>query len=147
LGTGWTFKDLATPLRTITVDTCSHATSPLSTLSESTIPNVSTQVDTTKNDTAISVFSTQTSALLNQVSAASRPVIKNWTQGQLIGQGAFGKVFHGVNLDTGEIMAVKQVLIGPANDTQKKRREDALRREMELLEEMDHVHIVRYLGA
>lgn len=75
-----------------------------------------------------------------------RPVIRSWTQGQLIGQGAFGKVFHGLNLDSGEIMAVKQVLIGPANDVQKKKREDALRREMELLEEMDNTYIVRYLG-
>ncbi len=77
---------------------------------------------------------------------SKRQQITRWTQGQIIGQGAFGKVFHGLNLDTGEIMAVKQVLIGPANDTQKKKREDALRREMELFEEMDHVHIVRYLG-
>ena len=55
-------------------------------------------------------------------------------------------MFHGLNLDTGEIMAVKQVLLGPASDAQKKKHEDALRREMELLEEMDHQNIVRYLG-
>lgn len=75
-----------------------------------------------------------------------RPLINQWTQGQLIGQGAFGKVFHGLNLENGDIMAVKQVLIGSVNDAQKTKREDALRREMELFEEMDNAYIVRYLG-
>ena len=110
------------------------------------------EIESLKHESALSLLESKSQS--NNLSVPTpiipriqRPTITRWTQGQIIGQGAFGKVFHGLNLDTGEIMAVKQVLIGPANDTQKKKREDALRREMELLEEMDHIHIVRYLGT
>lgn len=74
--------------------------------------------------------------------------------GKLIGQGAFGKVFIGLNLDSGELMAVKQVersiLSGDtkkSNDVAKQKREDALRREIDFLKEMEHINIVRYLGS
>ena len=33
----------------------------------------------------------------------------HWTRGELIGQGAFGKVYMGLNSETGQLMAVKQV--------------------------------------
>ena len=33
----------------------------------------------------------------------------NWTKGKLIGAGAFGRVFQGLDDDTGQIVAVKQV--------------------------------------
>ena len=33
----------------------------------------------------------------------------HWTRGELIGQGAFGKVYMGLNNETGQLMAVKQV--------------------------------------
>lgn len=39
--------------------------------------------------------------------AESGPV--NWTRGELIGAGAFGRVYLGLNNDTGQLMAVKQV--------------------------------------
>jgi serine/threonine protein kinase len=32
-----------------------------------------------------------------------------WRKGQLIGSGAFGQVYLGMNLDSGELLAVKQV--------------------------------------
>ena len=32
----------------------------------------------------------------------------NWTRGELIGAGAFGRVYLGLNNDTGQLMAVKQ---------------------------------------
>ncbi|KAJ3040330.1 hypothetical protein HK097_002584, partial [Rhizophlyctis rosea] len=67
--------------------------------------------------------------------------------GPLIGQGAFGKVFLGLNIATGEFMAVKQVVLGAPGDAQKKKREDALRREIELLKELDDENVVRYLGS
>ena len=67
-----------------------------------------------------------------------------WTAGQMIGQGAFGKVFHALNLDNGEFMAVKQILGG--DDSQQKKSIDSLQREIELLRELNHDNIVRYLG-
>ena len=32
-----------------------------------------------------------------------------WRKGDIVGCGAFGPVFRGVNLDSGELLAVKQV--------------------------------------
>jgi hypothetical protein len=39
----------------------------------------------------------------------STPFSINWQQGGLIGAGAYGKVYLGLNVDTGELLAVKQV--------------------------------------
>jgi hypothetical protein len=72
--------------------------------------------------------------------------IIKWEKGSLIGQGGFGKVYHALNTETGEIMAVKQVLVGPENKSRKK-KEDALRREIDLYKDLNHEHIVRYLGS
>jgi len=38
----------------------------------------------------------------------SRPI--RWKRGEILGQGAFGIVYLGLNTDSGELMAVKQVL-------------------------------------
>lgn len=34
-----------------------------------------------------------------------------WRRGELIGCGAFGRVYMGMNLDSGELLAVKQVFV------------------------------------
>jgi hypothetical protein len=71
-----------------------------------------------------------------------------WIQGPLIGMGSFGKVFYGANCDTGEIMAVKQVLVKNPSLDQRVRRKmlEALHSEIALLKDLDHPNIVRYLG-
>ena len=72
----------------------------------------------------------------------------NWMQGPLIGLGSFGKVYYGVNCDSGEIMAVKQVPIksSSVDSKSKKKMLAALHTEIELLKSLDHPNIVRYLG-
>lgn len=44
------------------------------------------------------------------VAGALQLAPKNWSKGELIGQGAFGSVYLGMDTDTGQLIAVKQVL-------------------------------------
>ncbi|KAJ3202679.1 hypothetical protein HDU82_007178 [Entophlyctis luteolus] len=100
------------------------------------------------------VESVATTHSVRPESTAVAPTITHWTRGKLIGQGAFGKVYHGLNLDTGDFMAVKQVLIGPppnqkragGGSNEKSKQIEALEREIEFLKELSHENIVRYLG-
>ncbi|CAD8115805.1 unnamed protein product [Paramecium sonneborni] len=66
-----------------------------------------------------------------------------WTEGEMLGQGAFGRVVLGMNRISGQIMAVKQVFIknGDENKVQ------SIQREIEILSKLQHPHIVRYYGS
>ncbi|MCJ1247238.1 ATP binding [Trapelia coarctata] len=74
-----------------------------------------------------------------------------WMQGSLIGQGSFGSVFLALHAITGELMAVKQVeMPSKSNSDMDKRKEvmvAALKREIDLLRDLQHPHIVQYLGS
>ncbi|WVZ64827.1 hypothetical protein U9M48_014296 [Paspalum notatum var. saurae] len=72
-----------------------------------------------------------------------------WRKGELIGAGAFGQVYLGMNLDSGELLAVKQVLIGTSNATREKAQAHIkeLEEEVKLLKNLSHLNIVRYLGT
>eukprot|EP00891_Asterochloris_glomerata_P008564 jgi/Astpho2/8564/e_gw1.00125.48.1_t len=67
----------------------------------------------------------------------------------MIGAGAFGSVYTALNQDTGQLMAVKQVLL--SKDEQSRQRVAAqaaeLEAEVDLLKQFDHPNIVRYLGT
>ena len=71
-----------------------------------------------------------------------------WIKGALIGAGSFGKVYLGMEAESGLLMAVKQVELptGSApNLERKKSMLSALEREIELLKDLQHVNIVQYL--
>ncbi|MCJ1388330.1 ATP binding [Xylographa bjoerkii] len=74
-----------------------------------------------------------------------------WMQGSLIGQGSFGSVYLALHAITGELMAVKQVdMPSKSNSDIDKRKEvmvAALKREIDLLRDLQHPHIVQYLGS
>lgn len=74
-----------------------------------------------------------------------------WMQGALIGQGSFGSVFLALHAVTGELMAVKQVEVpSNTNSNLDKRKESmvaALKREIDLLRDLQHENIVQYLGS
>ncbi len=65
-----------------------------------------------------------------------------WRRGEIIGQGAYGRVYMGLNLETGEMMAVKQV----ATNSDPQELQD-LQDEINVMKTLSHEHIVRYLGA
>ncbi|KAH7842532.1 hypothetical protein Vadar_006465 [Vaccinium darrowii] len=72
-----------------------------------------------------------------------------WRKGELIGCGAFGRVYMGMNLDSGELLAVKQVSIA-ANSASKEKTQAHIREleeEVNLLKNLSHPNIVRYLGT
>ncbi|KAJ3054784.1 hypothetical protein HK097_000828 [Rhizophlyctis rosea] len=91
--------------------------------------------------------------------APDTPRSVDWIKGDLIGSGSFGRVYYGVNVLTGEIMAVKQVELADARSLPpkaavagggihalRKRMVDALHQEITLLKDLNHENIVRYLG-
>ncbi|XP_040933629.1 mitogen-activated protein kinase kinase kinase NPK1 isoform X2 [Gossypium hirsutum] len=84
---------------------------------------------------------------LPSVKKRDAPTIR-WRKGELIGCGAFGRVYMGMNLDSGELLAVKQVLIA-ANASKEKTQAHIreLEEEVKLLQNLSHPNIVRYLGT
>mmetsp|Transcript_38940 Transcript_38940/g.121991 ORF Transcript_38940/g.121991 Transcript_38940/m.121991 type:complete len:807 (-) Transcript_38940:535-2955(-) len=66
-----------------------------------------------------------------------------WRKGNLIGSGAFGRVYMGLNEQSGAIMAVKE--IGFASED--KQEMVALQREVEFMKALRHQRVVQYLGA
>jgi mitogen-activated protein kinase kinase kinase len=79
-----------------------------------------------------------------------QPTFK-WIKGQLIGKGTFGRVYLGMNITTGEPIAVKQVEINPktAGADKEKVREmvKSLDIEIDTMKDLDHPNIVSYLGC
>ncbi|XP_071697618.1 mitogen-activated protein kinase kinase kinase ANP1-like isoform X2 [Rutidosis leptorrhynchoides] len=94
----------------------------------------------------------------NSILSSPQPVAKEksenvqtirWRKGELIGCGAFGQVYMGMNLDSGELLAVKQVSIA-ANSGSKEKTQIHIREleeEVKLLKNLSHQNIVRYLGT
>jgi len=66
-----------------------------------------------------------------------------WKRGEMLGQGAFGVVYLGLNIDSGELMAVKQMAI----DEVSSRELSSLENEINLLRNLGHQNIVRYIGT
>ncbi|PFH50806.1 hypothetical protein AMATHDRAFT_3654 [Amanita thiersii Skay4041] len=74
-----------------------------------------------------------------------------YIRGELLGKGSYGRVYFGLNATTGEVMAIKQVeLLSSALDRSMSQRQrdviDALKSESDTLKDLDHPHIVQYLG-
>ncbi|KAL6450389.1 BCK1 Serine/threonine-protein kinase BCK1/SLK1/SSP31 [Candida maltosa Xu316] len=67
-----------------------------------------------------------------------------WIKGELIGRGSFGDVYLGLNVTTGEMLAVKQVVWCRNNN---KEGLEALYKEIETMKDLNHVNIVQYLGC
>lgn len=82
--------------------------------------------------------------LLSLASSLSNVSIR-WKKCDFIGGGSFGSVFSAVNLDTGDILAVKQVKIHAAGSM--KQVFPSIKEEMNILEMLNHPNIVQYYGV
>jgi len=71
------------------------------------------------------------------------PLKFTWKRGQVIGEGSFGRVYKGLNENTGELIAVKQFSLLDGSESEI----DSFRREIETMECLMHRNIVRYLGT
>ena len=81
--------------------------------------------------------------------------IVRWQRGNMIGAGSYGKVYMGMNSDTGGLFVIKQVVFhaqgvgGLPNGGKSGNEEDVLQLEQEiaLLATLQHEHIVQYFGT
>ena len=81
---------------------------------------------------------------LTHLSASAGNVHLRWQQGQFIGGGTFGSVYVAINLDSGHLMAVKEIRLQdpkmiPTIVAQ-------IRDEMGVLQVLDHPNVVQYYG-
>ncbi|KAG7192030.1 Suppressor of Sensor Kinase (SLN1) [Scheffersomyces spartinae] len=68
-----------------------------------------------------------------------------WQKGRFIGGGTFGHVYSAVNLDTGGVMAVKEIRF---HDSQSiKNIVPSIKDEMTVLEMLNHPNVVQYFGV
>ncbi|KAG8745039.1 hypothetical protein FRC10_009013 [Ceratobasidium sp. 414] len=78
-------------------------------------------------------------------------ITSDWVRGELIGRGTFGRVYLATRSTTGETMAVKQANLpqneADRNDSRQTAVIEAMRVECDILRELDHPHIVQYLGS
>nr|CEG03541.1 unnamed protein product [Fusarium acuminatum CS5907] len=81
---------------------------------------------------------------LAYLSSSATNVTMRWQQGQFVGGGTFGNVYAAMNLDTGHLMAVKEIrLQDPKLIPQ---IAEQIREEMGVLEVLDHPNVVSYYG-
>ncbi|KAJ2318264.1 Suppressor of Sensor Kinase (SLN1), partial [Coemansia sp. RSA 2704] len=92
---------------------------------------------------------------LRLLAASSSNITMRWQIGRYIGGGAFGSVYVGYNLDTGELMAVKEIRFptrpmertaGNRGDGQRNDSGNKIVREMEVMSMLQHPNIVSYYG-
>jgi hypothetical protein len=81
--------------------------------------------------------------------AGGIPTALSWVKGEMVGSGAFGRVYRCLSNQTGELIAVKQVALSKDEAASRKVSEHvrALEVEVDLLKTLRHENIVQYLGV
>ncbi|XP_043696693.1 mitogen-activated protein kinase kinase kinase YODA-like [Telopea speciosissima] len=69
-----------------------------------------------------------------------------WKKGKLLGTGAFGHVYEGFNSESGEMCAMKEVILF-SDDAKSKESAKQLGQEIALLSRLRHPNIVQYYGS
>jgi mitogen-activated protein kinase kinase kinase len=82
---------------------------------------------------------------LVDLAASSLNISRRWHQGKFVGGGTFGNVYQAVNLDTGDIMAVKEIRISDPKLMTPAMK--SIKEEMNVLAILDNPYIVKYYGV
>lgn len=98
---------------------------------------------------AASSWSPGTSFQRRRIKLFSGTEVGPWKKGQIIGKGANGAVYEAVDEPTGGYFAVKEVEFDEdfADNPEGRKRFEALRAEVALLQMLDHPNVVRFLGV
>lgn len=78
------------------------------------------------------------------LSSTASNVTMRWQQGHFVGGGTFGNVYAAMNLDTGQLMAVKEIRLQDPKLIPNIAGQ--IRDEMRVLETVDHPNVVSYYG-
>ncbi|EJU00914.1 hypothetical protein DACRYDRAFT_67673 [Dacryopinax primogenitus] len=78
------------------------------------------------------------------LASSSSNIAMRWQQGRLVGTGAFGSVYLGVNLDSGSLMAVKEIRFSDVNSLSTLYK--GVKDELSVMEMLSHPNIVEYYG-
>jgi len=99
------------------------------------------------SDSMLSLALEQSTMLLETMSSPSavHGTSVKWVRGENLGRGSLGNVFQALDQGTGQLFAVKEVLINTSNDADLKFKE-ALENEIEICSRLKHPSIVTYLG-
>ncbi|TVY87612.1 MAP kinase kinase kinase, partial [Lachnellula willkommii] len=81
---------------------------------------------------------------LTYLSSSASNVNMRWQQGRFVGGGTFGSVYAAINLDSGQLMAVKEIRL--QDPTLIPTIAGQIRDEMTVLEVLDHPNVVSYHG-
>jgi len=81
---------------------------------------------------------------LTYLSSSATSVTMRWQQGQFVGGGTFGSVYAAINIDSGYLMAVKEIRLQDPQLIPKVAGQ--IRDEQAVLEVLDHPNIVSYYG-
>mmetsp|Transcript_6485 Transcript_6485/g.9439 ORF Transcript_6485/g.9439 Transcript_6485/m.9439 type:complete len:773 (+) Transcript_6485:144-2462(+) len=93
----------------------------------------------------ITPMSTPTPTNSSSSSSTQKRKITTWQKGNMLGSGSFGKVFLAFNNEDGAFMAVKEISCESMRKDSKELKE--LEKEIDVMSQLDHEHIVRYLGV
>ena len=81
---------------------------------------------------------------LVDLAASDLNINRRWQQGKFVGGGTFGNVYQAVNLDSAEIMAVKEIRISDPKLMTPAMK--SIKEEMTVLGILDHPNVVKYYG-
>ncbi|XP_063773595.1 mitogen-activated protein kinase kinase kinase 4 isoform X4 [Pseudophryne corroboree] len=79
----------------------------------------------------------------NVMHVGLRKVTFKWQRGNKIGEGQYGKVYTCISVDTGELMAMKEIRFQPNDHKTIKETAD----ELKIFEGIKHSNLVRYFGV